>query len=181
MSAVQVCVGHGHFLNIVTHQNGLSRIILEENCIVRNKKQNILYESWLTLYFLLISSYFTLTLAISSYLKDKPFSNAIKMIPKTSQKWLTVTIWLSCTVMDVFHGWLSWMTFMDDFIYWLLTNWLTDWLTNGRTLLDVKSLSRLKSRDKIWWIICLSSNQYYVYDWQSKMYNVQPETPNKIK
>ena len=38
---------------------------------------------------------------------------------KTSQKWLTVTIWLSWTVMDNFHGWLSLMTFMDDWTFCL--------------------------------------------------------------
>ena len=43
--------------------------------------------------------------------------------PKTSQKWLTVTIWLSWTVMDDFHWWPSWMTFMDDFHGWFL--WMT--------------------------------------------------------
>ena len=37
------------------------------------------------------------------------------MILKTSRKLLTVAIWLTWTVMDDFHGRLSWKTFMDDF------------------------------------------------------------------
>ena len=43
------------------------------------------------------------------------------------------------TGIDEWHGWLAWMTFMDDFpnfTYWLHTY--------GRTLVLVKSLSRLK-------------------------------------
>ena len=46
---------------------------------------------------------------------------------KTSQKWLTVAIWLSWTVMD-FHGWLSRMTFMDDWhgcLAWM--TFMDDW------------------------------------------------------
>ena len=50
--------------------------------------------------------------------------------------------WLAwMTGMDDWHGWLAWMTILDyNLIYW----WLTNWQTNGWTLLDVKSLSRLK-------------------------------------
>ena len=42
--------------------------------------------------------------------------------------------------MDDFHGWLSWMTFMDD-KYWLILH-IDYTLSNGRTLVLVKSLSR---------------------------------------
>ena len=70
--------------------------------------------------------------------------------------------WLArMTGMDDWHGWLAWMTGMDDWHGWLAWmtgvddwhGWLLDWilyiddkLTDGRTLLVVKSLSRLKIR-----------------------------------
>ena len=61
---------------------------------------------------------------------------------KTSRKWLTVAIWLTWTVMDDFHGLLSWMTFMDDYhrllkvadlsyFYILFTDGLRDGLTRA--------------------------------------------------
>ena len=54
---------------------------------------------------------------------------------------------LACmTGTDDWHGWQAWMTILDyNFIYWLLTDRRTD----GWTLLDVKSLSRLKMWKKI--------------------------------
>ena len=64
---------------------------------------------------------------------------------KTSRKWLTVAIWLSWTVMD-FHGWLSWMTVMDDFHGWQNFAFYKLFLhiDDRLTLVLVKSLSRLK-------------------------------------
>ena len=40
-----------------------------------------------------------------------------------SVKWLIVAIWLSWTLMACHDGWLSWMTFMDDFLGLILTTW----------------------------------------------------------
>ena len=60
--------------------------------------------------------------------------------------------WLGwMTGMDDWHGWLGWMTGMDDWHWWLawmtgMDNWilttrvLTDGLTDGRTMVLVKSL-----------------------------------------
>ena len=50
-----------------------------------------------------------------------------KVDNETSQKWLTIAIWLSWTNMDCHgHGWLSWMTLMDDFHGWLESESLDD-------------------------------------------------------
>ena len=49
--------------------------------------------------------------------------------------------------MDDFHGWLSWKTFMDDWTFLFISYFyilMTDRLTDGLTLVLVKSLSRLK-------------------------------------
>ena len=60
--------------------------------------------------------------------------------------------------MDDFHWWLSWMSFMDDFHGWLdfavfklfyELDRLTDWQTDGRTLVPLKLLSLLKTTLKL--------------------------------
>ena len=54
------------------------------------------------------------------------------------------------TVMDNFPGWLSWMTLMDDWTLLFISYFyilMTDWRTDRLTLVLVKSLSRLKSRE----------------------------------
>ena len=69
-----------------------------------------------------------------------------------SRKWLTVTLWLTWNVMD-YHGWLSWMTFMDDFhgqlswttfidnfhgqLSWILTTWVLTYLLTYYLLTDI--------------------------------------------
>ena len=81
------------------------------------------------------------------------------------------------TGMDDRDGWLEWMTGMDDWHWWLA--WMTgtdDWhglilhidyrqtdrRTNGRTLLVLKSLSRLK-KFKIF-IFIFKPNFFKIYD-----------------
>ena len=54
---------------------------------------------------------------------------------------------------------------LANFMYWLLT----DWLTNGRTLLDVKSLSRLKSKvTNLSWRQFTDTSALFLFNCQSK-------------
>ena len=78
--------------------------------------------------------------------------------PCTSQKWLTVVIWLTWTTMDC-HG-LSWIvmdchglswTILDQNQLWLDYN--DQLLSYRRTLLDVKLLLQLKSVVQQLWIV----------------------------
>ena len=73
---------------------------------------------------------------------------------------------LECiTGMDDWHGSLAWMNGMDDWHAWTYYGILIykpiTYGTNGRTLLDVKSLSRLKRGCLVFGCVIETSEEFY--------------------
>ena len=74
---------------------------------------------------------------------------------KISQKWLTVAIWLPWTIIGC-HGWLSWMTFLDDFHGWLdfAVYKLFPHIAVRLTISKWEDIKTLRSNTVITWNVC---------------------------